>query len=80
MIVGGDAIALAVVGVLRPRVLISAGALLELSDDELDAALAHESAHIARRHRYVVLWAELCSAIARFIPGTGDCVEELASG
>jgi hypothetical protein len=78
VIVGGDAITLAVVGVLRPRVLISAGALLELSDDELDAALAHESAHIARRHRYVVLWAELCSAVARFIPGTRTCVEELA--
>jgi Zn-dependent protease with chaperone function len=55
IIVGGDAIALAVVGVVRPQVLVSAGALVELSDEELDAALTHERAHIARRHRYVAL-------------------------
>jgi hypothetical protein len=78
IIVGGDAIALAVVGVVRPQILVSAGALLELSDEELDAALTHERAHIARRHRYVVLWAEICRAIARLVPGTRACSEELA--
>ena len=78
VIVGGDAINLAVVGVLHPQVLVSAGALLELSDEELEAALTHERAHIARRHRYAVLWAEICAALARFVPGTRRCTEEIA--
>jgi Zn-dependent protease with chaperone function len=78
VIVGGDAITLAVVGVVRPRVLISTGALLELDDEELEAALTHERAHIARRHRYVLLWAEACRALARFMPATRKCADELA--
>jgi hypothetical protein len=78
VIVGGDAITLAVVGVLHPRVLISTGALLELDDEELEAALMHERAHIARRHRYALLSAEVCSAVARFVPATRRCADELA--
>jgi Zn-dependent protease with chaperone function len=36
-------------GVLRPRVLISRGALRLLDEEELHAALAHETAHLRRR-------------------------------
>jgi beta-lactamase regulating signal transducer with metallopeptidase domain len=78
VIVGGTGIDLAVVGFLRPRVLVSAGALLELDDDELAAALAHERAHIARRHRYWMLTGEICAAIARVIPGSRAAVAELS--
>jgi beta-lactamase regulating signal transducer with metallopeptidase domain len=59
-------------------VLVSAGAMLELDDDELQAALAHERAHIARRHRYVLAYGELCRALAQLLPGTRRAVDELA--
>lgn len=78
VIVGGPDVSLAVVGMRRPRVLVSAGALLSLDDDELAAALAHEQGHIARRHRYVLVYAELCGALARMVPGTRRAVDELA--
>jgi hypothetical protein len=78
VIVGGRDIVLAVAGLRRPRVLVSAGALLELGDDELAAALAHERAHIERRHRYVLVYAELCEAVARVVPGTRRALNELA--
>lgn len=77
VIVGGMGIDLAVVGFVRPRVVVSAGALLELDDDELTAALEHERAHIARRHRYWMLYGQICAAIARVIPGTRAAVAEL---
>ena len=37
-------------GFLAPSVAVSTGALATLSPDELDAALAHEVAHVAGRH------------------------------
>lgn len=67
----------AVFGVRRPRLLVSAGALMSFDDDELAAGLAHEQAHIARKHRYVVLAAELLRALARFLPGTHRATLEL---
>jgi Zn-dependent protease with chaperone function len=78
VIVGGRDIVLAVAGLRRPRVLVSAGALLELGDDELAAALAHEQAHIERRHRYILVYAELCHALTHILPGTRHAVDELA--
>lgn len=39
----------AVAGILRPRVLLSQGALARLSNEELRAALTHERAHLRRR-------------------------------
>jgi beta-lactamase regulating signal transducer with metallopeptidase domain len=78
VVVGGREVMLAVAGLRRPAVLVSAGAMLELDDDELDAALAHEHAHIERRHRYVLMYAELCRALAHLLPGTRRASEELA--
>lgn len=77
VIVGGADVAMGVVGFLRPRVLVSAGALLRLNDDELEAALAHERAHIARRHRYWQSYGSACAAISRLIPGTRTALDEL---
>jgi Zn-dependent protease with chaperone function len=40
---------------LRSQVVISAGAMELLSEDELTAVLAHEAAHVAERHDLVLL-------------------------
>jgi Peptidase family M48 len=77
VIVGGEEVVLAVAGLARPTLLVSAGALARLDDDELAAAIAHERAHIRRRHRFVLLFAELCRAIGRPLPGTAQAVREL---
>jgi len=68
---------LAVAGFTRPTLLVSAGALARLDDAELSAAIAHERAHIRRRHRFVLLFAELCRVLGRPLPGTGHAVREL---
>lgn len=68
---------LAAAGLRRPRVLVSAGALMTLEDDELAAGLAHERGHIARRHRYVLLAGQLLAALGRFVPGTRHALDEL---
>jgi hypothetical protein len=78
VIVGGDEVVLAAAGLSRPTVLVSAGALARLDDAELAAALSHERGHVVRRHRWVLLYAETCRALARFLPGTTRAMRELA--
>lgn len=70
-VVSGDHVVLAAAGFARPRLVVSAGALLALDDDELAAGLDHERGHISRGHRYLVLLAELLHGVARFLPGAG---------
>ena len=77
VIVGGTNVVLASAGLTRPRILVSAGALIELEDDELAAGLAHEQGHIARRHRFFLLFAELCRGAGRFLPGTNSACRAL---
>ena len=77
VIVGGDDVVLAAAGLARPTLVISAGALARLDDAELAAAIAHERAHIRRRHRYVLLYAELCRVLGRPLPGTAHAVRQL---
>ena len=77
VILGGREVVLAAAGVRRPRVVVSAGALTALDDDELAAGLEHERAHIDRHHRFVLVYAELCRAFARFLPGTSRAMNEL---
>ena len=77
LIVGGSTVILAAAGIARPRVIVSAGALTALDDEELAAGLEHERGHIARRHRYVMVFAELSRGLARFLPGTRRAVQEL---
>jgi Zn-dependent protease with chaperone function len=78
LIVGGQPVVVAAAGIRRPRVVVSAGALMALDDAELAASLEHERGHIARRHRFVLLVAQLCRALARLLPGTRAAVAELA--
>ena len=78
VIVGGQDVVLAAAGLARPRVLVSAGALIALDDEELAACLDHERGHIARRHRFLLLFAELCRGLGRIIPGSRHAVRELA--
>jgi beta-lactamase regulating signal transducer with metallopeptidase domain len=59
-------------------VIVSAGALTQLDDEELAAGLEHERGHIARRHRYILVGAELCRAVAWLIPGSRRAVDQLA--
>jgi Zn-dependent protease with chaperone function len=68
---------LAAAGLRRPRIVVSAGALIALDDPELAAALAHERGHIARGHRYMLVAAQLAYALGRFLPGTRAATREL---
>jgi Zn-dependent protease with chaperone function len=78
VIVGGDEVILAAAGLRRPRVLVSAGALIALDDAELSAGLDHERGHIARLHRYVLLLAQLLYAVGRLLPGGRGALRELS--
>jgi Zn-dependent protease with chaperone function len=78
VIVPGREILLAAAGITRPQVLVSAGALLALDDDELAVGLEHERAHIARRHRWLLLTAELARGVGRPIPGSTAALRELS--
>jgi len=77
VIVGGPEVLFAVAGLKGPRVVVTAGALASLDDDELAAALDHERGHIARHHRFVMLAAVTLSALGRVLPGTSRAVREI---
>lgn len=47
------------------RIVVSTGAVDLLSDDQLEAALEHERAHLARSHHRTVLIAEVVAAALR---------------
>jgi BlaR1 peptidase M56 len=77
LIVSGPEVLFAVAGFLRPRIVVSAGALTSLDDAELEAALDHERAHIVRRHRFVMLLAVVSAALGRAVPGASLAIREL---
>jgi hypothetical protein len=76
VIVGGPEVLVAAAGLMHPKIVVSAGALAVLDDEELAAGLAHEHGHIARRHHLGLAYAECCRAVARFLPGTRRAVRE----
>jgi len=78
VLVGGREVLVAAAGIRRPRVVLSAGALMTLDDEELAASIEHERGHILRGHRFVLVFAELCRGVARFLPGTNGAVRELS--
>ncbi|MEJ7893279.1 MAG: M56 family metallopeptidase [Solirubrobacteraceae bacterium] len=78
LIIGGKTVFVAAAGLRRPRIVVSAGALTALDDDELYASLEHEKGHIARRHRWVLLLGELCRSIGRLVPGGRTTLAELS--
>lgn len=49
----------------RRQIVVTSGALEQLDDRQLGAALAHERAHLAQRHDLVVAWA---AGLARAFP------------
>jgi len=77
VIVGEHDILVAAAGLRHPRVIVSAGALTCFDDEELAASLEHERGHIARRHRFVLVLAEICRSLGRLLPGTRRAVAEL---
>lgn len=77
VILGGTHVLFAVAGLAHPRIVVSAGALTSLDDDELAAGLDHEQGHIARRHRFLMLLATGCRALGRVIPGSDRAIREL---
>lgn len=77
LIVGEHDVVVAAAGLRRPQIIVSAGALTAFDDEELAASLAHERGHIAHRHHVVLLIAEMCRSLARFLPGTRRAMAEL---
>lgn len=69
IIVAGSEVVLAAAGFARPKLVVSAGALVRLDEAELSAALAHERGHIIRRHRWLLAYAEICRGLGRVVPG-----------
>lgn len=62
----------------RGRIVISRAALRFLDAEELAASLAHEEAHIRRRHRPLLFTGSVLAALARVLPGTRAAERELA--
>lgn len=69
----------------RAQIVVTSGALQRLSREQLEAALAHEEAHLRRRHHAMVLAAEVCSralswtgALRHHAPSVRMLVEQVA--
>ena len=56
----------------RPRVLVSQGLLMTLSDAELEAVLCHEEAHLVGRHNELARLAEIGAACFPWLPASRD--------
>ena len=72
-----DEVVVAVTRFGRGRVVVSDRALEMMDHDELAAGMAHEFAHLRRRHRPLLLLASLLSTIGRPLPGTTTAHREL---
>jgi beta-lactamase regulating signal transducer with metallopeptidase domain len=77
VVIGGSDVLVAAAGLGRPRVVVSAGALAALDDEELAASLAHERGHIVRRHRFLLAVGEVARGIASPVPWTRCAAAEL---
>lgn len=77
LIVGGSEVMVATAGLRSPRVLVSAGALARLDEAELLAGLEHEWGHVARRHRFIAVLAQLFFGISRLLPGSRQALAQL---
>ncbi len=63
----------AVLGVIHPIIIVSTGALARLDDDQLNAALCHEAAHIQRYDHVLGALAAFFSDLLPF--GTADLLK-----
>lgn len=77
VIVGDAQVIVATAGVARPKVIVSAGALIDLDDAELKAGLAHEWGHVRRGHRSLTLTSTALLAASRLLPGGRKAFDEL---
>ena len=66
-------------GLLRPRIYISVGALRQLGDAELDAVLAHEQMHRARRDPLRIVTARLLGEALFFAPAVRSLARRYAT-
>ncbi|MGI8660888.1 MAG: M48 family metalloprotease [Thermoleophilaceae bacterium] len=76
-VVPDERVLVAVPALGRGQILVSDGALDAMDDEELRASLAHERAHVSRRHRPLLLLAALLCALARPVPGTRAAERQL---
>jgi hypothetical protein len=77
-IVDGEQILVGATRLGRGRIVVSHAALRSMDAGELAASLAHEEAHICRRHRPLLLVASVLAALGRAFPGTRVAERELA--
>lgn len=77
VIVGDAEVIVATAGIARPKVIVSAGALLDLDDEELKAGLAHEWGHVRRGHRSLTLASTALLAASRLLPGGRRAFDQL---
>jgi Zn-dependent protease with chaperone function len=76
-LIADDEVVVAVTRLGRGRVLVSERAVEVMDAEELAAGVAHEVAHIRRRHRPVLLSASILATIARPLVGTRIAEREL---
>jgi peptidase M48-like protein len=72
-----DEVVVAVTRFGRGRVVVSDRALEVMDDEELAAGMAHEFAHLRRRHRPLLVLASLLYTVGRPLPGTARAHREL---
>lgn len=60
-------------GFVRTRVVVSTGLVDTLTDEELEAVLAHEEGHVVRRDNLVILIANAAAMAFALVPGVRGC-------
>jgi bla regulator protein blaR1 len=62
----------------QPTVIVTTGALQALDAGQLDAVLAHERAHLAYHHHWLLAIARIASKVLPFIPLAQDAATQIA--
>ena len=62
----------------QPTVILTTGAVQALDPGQLDAVLAHERAHLAGRHHWLVAMARIGREVLPFLPLMRDAEEQVA--
>jgi hypothetical protein len=62
----------------QPTVILTTGAVRVLDPGQLDAVLAHERAHLAGRHHWLVAMARIGHEVLPFLPLMRDADEQVA--
>lgn len=76
-VVHDNGLLVAATGLGRSRIVVSDAALHAMDAEELEASLAHEIGHLARRHRPMLLAASVLTAFGRPLPGARAAQREL---